>query len=125
MLVKILKACVPPIIFNAVRKIRGVSPNVLFYVDDSLFKDEIRQVDVYGEYGCGKSTSWVLKNTSAFVVAVDTSNEWVMAVKQENHRNIERLNIHHSNLGAVGGWGRPLSYENMAHFSDYTDYIWK
>ena len=106
-------------------KIRGVSPNVLFDGDDSLFKDEIRQVDVYGEYGCGKSTSWVLKNTSAFVVAVDTSNEWVMAVKQENHRNIERLNIHHSNLGAVGGWGRLLSYENMAHFSDYTDYIWK
>ena len=46
MLVKILKACVPPIIFNAVRKIRGVSPNVLFDGDDSLFKDEIRQVDV-------------------------------------------------------------------------------
>ena len=36
MLVKILKACVPPIIFNAVRKIRGVSPNVLFDGDDSL-----------------------------------------------------------------------------------------
>jgi hypothetical protein len=67
----------------------------------------------------------VLNNTTANVIAVDTSSEWVDAVKNDNQRDNGRLNIHHSHLGKVGGWGRPLSYEKNYFFSDYTDYIWK
>ena len=126
-LIKVIKACVPPIFVVVFRKMRGVSdpPNVLFDGDDSLFKDEVKKVDLYGEYGCGKSTQWVIDNTSANVIAVDTSNEWVMSVKNDNLSNCEWLNIYHSNLGVVGGWGRPLSYEEKDSFSDYTDYIWR
>ena len=125
MLIKILKACLPPIFIAAVRKIRFDSPNDLFDGDDALFKDLVKKVDVYGEYGCGKSTKWVLNNASAYVIAVDTSSEWVDAVTRDNQSNNDRLNIHHSDLGTVGEWGRPLSYEKMDDFSDYTDYIWK
>ena len=124
-LIKILKAFLPPIFIAAVRKIHFDSPNELFNGDDVLFKDLVKKVDVYGEYGCGKSTKWVLNNTSANVIAVDTSSEWVDAVKKDNKRNDDRLNIHHSDLGNVGEWGRPFSYEKMDFFSDYTDYIWK
>ena len=101
------------------------SPNKLFDGADALFKDEVKKVDVYGEYGCGKSTKWVLNNTSADVIAVDTSSEWVSAVKKDNESNCDRLHIHHSNLGDVGGFGRPLSYEKIDSFSDYTDFLWK
>ena len=59
------------------------------------------------------------------MIAVDTSSEWVGAVKKDNQRNNERLNIHYSNLGDVGGWGYPLSYEKKERFSDYTNYIWR
>jgi hypothetical protein len=125
MFINILKACVPPIFITAIRILRpnSVLPNVLFDGDDILFKDEVKKVDVYGEYGCGKSTKWVLNNTSTDVIAVDTSSEWVGAVKKDNESNNDRLNIHHSNLGEVGGWGRPLSYEKIDSFSDYTDFM--
>ena len=127
MLIKILKACVPPIVIISIRKLRSFyseNPNVLFDGDDSMFKDEVKGVDVYGEYGCGKSTKWVLNNTSFQVIAVDTSSDWVKAVQNDNQSNNDRFDIHHSNLGAIGGWGRPLSYDKQNDFSDYTDYVW-
>lgn len=125
MIFKILRACVPPILLIAVGRMRSDSPNELFDGHDVLFKDEVKKVDVYGEYGCGKSTKWVLNNASADVIAVDTSSEWVGAVKKGNESNNDRLNIYHSNLGEVGSWGRPLSYEYIDSFSDYTDFVWK
>ena len=88
------------------------------------FKKEVRKVDVYGEYGCGDSTKWVLNNTSARVIAVDTSSDYVNAVKMDNKKNNSRLQIHHSDLGLVSHWGRPLSYEKKDNFSEYTNFIW-
>ena len=74
MLTNILKAFVPSKLIIPVRKMRSsYSPNILFDGDDSLFKDELSKVGVYGEYGCGKSTKWVLDNTSSKVISVDTS----------------------------------------------------
>ena len=125
MFIRILKAWLPPIFITAARRMLSVSPNKLFDGDDTLFKEEVKKVDVYGEYGCGKSTKWVLKNTDANVIAVDTSSEWVNAVKKNNQSNCDRLNIHHSDLGDVGAWGRPQSYDKQASFSNYTDYLWK
>ena len=82
---------------------------------------------MYGEYGCGKSTKWVLNNTSVNVIAVDTSSGWVDVVKNENKRDNSRLNIYHSNLGDVpkhASRGRPVNYEKKDCIPDYTDYLW-
>lgn len=108
----------PPILVFLVNKMRGDCADVLFDGDDALFKAEALKVDVYGEYGCGKSTKWVLINTRANVIAVDTSGEWVDVVKNDIKAQISRSNIHHSNLGVVGEWGYPSSYEKMDYFSD-------
>ncbi|MGC6404715.1 MAG: hypothetical protein ACON5A_05760 [Candidatus Comchoanobacterales bacterium] len=78
-------------------------PNRLFDGDDSLFKDEMRHVGLYGEYGCGQSTKWVLNHSSANVIAVDTSDEWVDKVKNNNPNTSDRLNIQYVNVGVVGG----------------------
>lgn len=120
-----LKLFAPPILVKAIRRLRYDSPNNLFDGDDSLFKDEVKRVDVYGEYGCGKSTSWVLGMTRADVISVDTSSHGISVVKKDNQSNSDRLKIHHSNLGDVGRWGRPLRYDKIGSFFDYTDYIWK
>lgn len=123
--IRILKAFIPPIFDKVWRKFRYESPDDLFDGDDALFKKEIfKNVDVYGEYGCGKSTNWVLNNSKCKVISVDTSDLWIDIIKRDNHNNL-RLNIHHSNLGLVGKWGRPISYREFKNFSDYTDYIWK
>ena len=51
--------------------------NTLFNGDDFLFKKSIEDIKIYGEYGCGQSSTWMLKNTSSLVISVDTSKEWV------------------------------------------------
>lgn len=126
MLKKILKSLVPPIFGMIYHKVRNhnETENQLFDGDDALFKDEVKGIYLYGEYGCGNSTKWILKNTSAKIISVDTSGEWVKVVEGDNSKSNERLNIHHSDLGDVGSWGRPKSYIRSENFSDYTDYLW-
>ena len=105
-------------------KILNYSPNFLFDGNDTLFKEEIKKVAVYGEYGCGKSTSWVLKNTSSEVISVDTSLEWINLVKKKNHGAENRLVMYHTDCGELGRWGRPKSYKKLDNFAEYTDIIW-
>jgi hypothetical protein len=45
------------------------------------------------------------------VISVDTSGDWVRSVKTVNEKRSSRLNVHYSNVGDVGRWGCPLSYE--------------
>ncbi|MDP5086984.1 MAG: hypothetical protein NWQ23_16310 [Yoonia sp.] len=124
---KTLRSFVPPVVFTVYDRFRkkADNPNSLFDGDDSLYKEVVSGVDVYGEYGCGKSTKWMLNNTSAKVIAVDTSEQWIEEVKQDNIANNGRLNINFVNLGRLGGWGRPIDYSMRESFSDYTDYLWR
>ena len=90
---KPLKSFVPPVVFTVYDRFRkkADNPNSLFDGDDSLYKEVVSGVDVYGEYGCGKSTKWMLNNTSAKVIAVDTSEQWIEEVKQDNIANNANL----------------------------------
>ena len=99
--------------------------NLLFDGDDSLFKEIIRETNLYGEYGCGLSTDWVLRNSKIMVHSVDTSLEWIQITKNKNNKYLQRLNIKLVDLGEVGDWGRPINYNNSDIFYNYTDWIWK
>ena len=122
---KIIKSFIPPVIPYLYLKFFSSGKNSLFGGDDFLFKKSIDGIKIYGEYGCGQSSKWILDNTSSKVISVDSSKEWVQKVKKENKKHKSRLIINHVNLGKVGSWGRPISYEKSYKFSDYTDYIWK
>ena len=123
---KFLKSLIPPIFIYLFKRLsyQSDNSNVLFDGDDFLFKEILKDAVVYGEYGCGKSTKWVLNNTLSKVIAVDTSGEWVKNIQNDNKSNNSRLNIHHSNLGDVGSWGYPTTYIRQNFFTDYTDYLW-
>ena len=56
----------------------------LFDGDDSLFKDLLKNSKNYGEYGCGLSTEWVLNNTNANILSVDSSKEWIDKISSKN-----------------------------------------
>ena len=122
---KIIKSLKPPIIPYLYFKFFSSEKQSLFGGDDFLFKKSIEGIKIYGEYGCGLSSKWILNNTSSKVISVDSSKEWVKKVKKENRKHQSRLIINHVDLGKVGSWGRPTSYEKSYKFSDYTDYIWK
>ena len=108
------------IVCRKLRIAQGSKRTILFDGDDTLFKEEVLNASIYGEYGVGESTSWVLNHTACKVIAVDTSLSWVKAVQNIDNR----LNIHYANLGEVGAWGRPKSYTRRNFFPDYTDFIW-
>jgi len=96
----------------------------LFDGSDELFKSIVPRCRVYGEYGCGASTRWVLGNTTAKVLAVDTSKDWIETIDPD-HKYSERFDAHWVDVGDLGKWGRPLSYDNRDGFQDYTDWMWR
>ena len=104
--------------------IRSSHPSVLFSRNDALFKRVLKNVKIYGEYGCGKSTVWVLRNTNAQVFSVDTSTYWINEVSKDNVENNARLMIRHVDLGDVGDYGYPIDYSKGDFFNLYTDFLW-
>lgn len=102
----------------------NLDENYLFDGDGDLFKKILPQATVYGEYGCGKSTRWVLTNTNATVFSVDSSEDWIQHVK-DGLPNIEKFSPHWTDLGELGNWGRPRRFSHHHNFQDYSDWIWQ
>ena len=102
---------------------RRKSTDFLFDGDDLLFKKLITSSKTYGEYGVGKSTRWVLNNSQARVLAVDSSQAWIDLVRTGNEAS-KRLDIQWIDLGTLGWAGRPVSYEKRDQFWAYIESIW-
>ncbi len=96
----------------------------LFDKNDKLFKKYLFKSNLYAEYGCGQSTHWVLKNTSAKILSVDTSLDWVDRIKKLNVYDSNRIKLKHVDLGKVKSWGFPKDYKKRNYFSEYTNWIW-
>jgi glycosyltransferase involved in cell wall biosynthesis len=95
----------------------------LFDGNDSLFKSVVSRCSVYGEYGCGRSTVWVAKNSGCTVYSVDSSPEWAAKVRLECDA-VGNAHVHLADVGPVGSWGTPLGYQKHENFREYTDWIW-
>jgi hypothetical protein len=125
MIKKLLKLIIPPIFIRALNAFRKLqNDETLFDGNDEAFKIKVAACSVYGEYGCGQSTKWVLFNSSALVYSVDSSQEWVGAVTASAGSTL-RLKIKWVDMGQIGDWGLPLGYEKRDNFADYTDWIWR
>ena len=99
------------------------SSELLFDGDDALFKEILRTCQVYAEYGCGASTLWVGKNTKCSIYSVDTSSDWIERVLLNGKRS-DNIHLHHTQVGDIGNWGRPLSYDFCDNFFDYANWFW-
>ncbi|ADL00544.1 conserved hypothetical protein [Brevundimonas subvibrioides ATCC 15264] len=98
-------------------------PASLFDGSDEMFRREASRSRVYGEYGMGASSRWVLSNTDALVLAVDTSEEWVLSVRSA-FADEPRLRAQWVDVGPVGEWGRPVSMAKRDAFPSYLSSIW-
>jgi|TARA_B100001093_G_scaffold511558_1_gene579697 hypothetical protein len=124
---KILKLFIPEILLIIKRKILNQS-NVseeLFRGYSQLFKNNLNSQTIYGEYGCGQSTSYVLSNFNIPVYSVDSSRQWVDKIKTKNENN-HNLSINYVNIGNVSedSWGRPDDYSLRDNFLNYANDIW-
>ena len=96
----------------------------LYHGDDRIFKENIINASVYGEYGCGTSTIYASNNSSAEIISVETSEKWINKVRSEvRHEN--KLNIKFINVGMTSEWGYPISYSNRKEFIKYIKFIWE
>ena len=96
----------------------------LFDGYSQLFKNNLSSQSIYGEYGCGKSTLYLLENFDIPVYSVDSSLDWVNKVKKQNKNN--NLNINYINIGKVleNSKGRPDDYSMRENFIKYANDIW-
>ena len=108
------------------KRFKRARSGTLFKGDDNLFKDVLVDTQLYGEYGCGASTDWVLNHTKASVMAIDTSKQWLDFVANKLSANQrDRFKYSHVDMGELRSWGRPISYANRKNFSLYTDWLWQ
>lgn len=121
-----LKSLVPPILIQAVKKLtapwRTQSNGRLFDGDEASFIKYVSKAKVYAEYGVGQSTDWVHRNTSASILAVDSSEQWIRKVVAD--KTGPRMDAQWVDLGALGDWGRPLTYKQRDNFVQYVRSPW-
>jgi hypothetical protein len=121
-----LKSLVPPILVPAVKKLtapwRPRSEGRLFDGDEASFIKYVSKAKVYAEYGVGQSTDWVHLNTSATILAVDSSQEWIQKVIA--NKTGPRIDAQWVDLGALGDWGQPLTYQQRDNFVQYVESPW-
>jgi hypothetical protein len=121
-----LKSLVPPILIPAVKKLtapwRPQSDGRLFDGDEASFIKHVSRAKVYAEYGVGQSTDWVHRNTSATILAVDSSQQWIQKVVAD--KTGQRIDARWVDLGALGDWGRPLTYMQRDNFVQYVESPW-
>ena len=101
-----------------------MNPNFLFDGDDRMFKKFSEKCRNYSEYGCGKSTIWMSKNTNANITSVDTSKEWVDAIQKQIPENKNVL-LKFIDCGPVKKWGKPIDLSKKDSFIQYAEYLWK
>ena len=121
---KLAKQVTPPILYRHLSRLARRGKDELFDGDRALFERCLSNSSVYGEYGCGASTRWVLENTSIPLLGVDTDQNWIRSIDPEN-RYEDRLNLHWVDLGEVRAWGRPVGYGHAHRFHVYTNWIWE
>ena len=95
----------------------------LFDGDDYLFKKYVKNCDIYFEYGVGKSTKYVIENTKAKIVAVDSDKNWIKSIDISKRKKDIKLNW--IDLGELGDWGRPKTYYHRNNFFDYISINWQ
>jgi len=101
---------------------KRLSSTILFDGDDGLFKELIDDVDVYFEYGCGKSTEYTYYYSNAKIFSVDTSRVWATRVSAID---TARINVTWVDVGEVRKWGYPISYRMRHNFKVYAETLWQ
>lgn len=104
---------------------KTLDPNYLFDGDDAIFKSIVNDVNFYFEYGCGKSTEYMMRHSTAKIFSVDTSREWATKMQSiADSINPQRASIQWIDVGPVADWGNPINFNNRHNYMDYTNWFW-
>lgn len=80
----------------------------------------------YLEFGAGGSTVRAAEHVSGAVVSVDSSRQWLQAVRDAIPAAANsRTTLFHIDIGPVGDWGYPAPGADSAAFGRYSRDVWK
>lgn len=82
----------------------------------SFLVDALEEAKVYLEFGSGTSTQFVSQHCSARIRSIETDLEWSARVQEKVREDVE---VVHVDLGPVGAWGRPTTFDRRENFSQY------
>jgi len=85
--------------------------------EQELFKEYIRNANVYLEFGSGGSTIAALLNNGGKVYSVESSKDWIEHLRQKNEiiekaESSGRLNLIYADIGKTSTWGHPIVSDN-------------
>lgn len=89
----------------------------------AVFDRYVAGAEFYLEYGCGGSTVHATRIGAKKVVSVDSSLEWISAVKAKIHGQCD-VTLVHCEIGAVEEWGRPKDKRSIATYHTYMSTPW-
>lgn len=128
----IARSLVPPVIWEGLREVRRPrsvardsakgEPGALFGGRPEFLSGLAPQARVYGEYGVGVSTTWMAEHTSAPIIGVDSSSDWIGKVRAQIPP--ERADLRHVDVGPLAAWGWPRDFSHRHAFRDYVDGLW-
>lgn len=122
-----LRLLLPPIVllpFRIVlsrRRARKAAEAGPFEGQGSLWVATVHAVQHYAEWGMGESTAYALESATCTVTSVETSSDWFARTVERHGIGGGRFTPIHVDLGPVGAWGRPLSYDTRSAISDYLE----
>jgi predicted RNA methylase len=88
------------------------------------FERYVSATPCYLEYGAGGSTLHAVRMGARHVVSVDSSKDWVDAVRKNLPTN-SQVDLLYCNIGQVGAWGRPTDDEDIHAYHTYMAAPWK
>lgn len=85
----------------------------------------LSESSAYYEFGMGGSTLLAARLVRDRIHAVDSSLDWIAAVRTEIDRLSpgKQITLRHIDIGKTGGWGTPLSTESKSRFPSYSGSI--
>lgn len=95
----------------------------------ALFRDVLgRGYERYSEFGLGGSTLEAVRSGFKTLVAVDSDERWVQAVRRHPEmaaaRRSRRLSVLHARIGPVGAWGKPSDPATIRTWTRYVGTAW-
>lgn len=90
----------------------------------AAFEHYVAAISCYVEYGAGGSTLLAVRMGVRHVVSVDSSKDWIYAIKQRLS-GIGCVDLLYCDIGTIGDWGRPTNREGLHAYHAYMAAPWK
>ena len=90
----------------------------------AAFEHYVASASCYLEYGAGGSTLHAIRMGARHVVSVDSSKDWIDAIKQ-SLPSIDCIDLLYCDIGTIGDWGRPTNSDGLHTYHAYMSAPWK